>query len=105
MSDCCIKTAQTFLYHSMTKERIKRIKRIIDNLKINTRISAKNLRESAGYGKKSQLFTKDMTEIRRYYKAIGLDLAQLHYVGMGNTFVYVLTDPSQWNDINRINFN
>jgi len=103
MNECCEKTARTFLFYSMTDKRISRIKKIIDNLKINTRISAKNLRISTGYGEKSSpTFTNDMIEIRRYYKAIGMDLAQLHYSGSGHTWVYVLTDPSGWEDINRI---
>lgn len=100
MNECCINTGRIFLFAFMTDKRIKRIKRILDNLKLNTRITSKDLREKAGYGKRSQTFSSDMIEVRKYFKAIGMDLMCLKY--HGNAITYALVDPSMWKDINRI---
>jgi len=87
----CKETGKRFLFAFMTDMRKKRIKRILENLKLNTRITSKDLRSKSGYGKTNQTFNSDMIEVRKYFKAIGMDLMCLKY--HGNSLVYALVDP------------
>jgi len=103
MNECCRKTAKKFLLACITGTRKKRIRLLLEHLKPNKRINAKDLRQRCGYNRCSDWrFSSDISYLRKYLKSIDMEL--WHFRMSGMNWIYVVVDKSTFKNINRINF-